>query len=216
MSEREKKYVVEGGQVCTAHVNRNGKLVDFRPCSIWVYENKENKGLIQARITPSKGVKIKPLLLSCVYRDQLTPISNFATGTGIVVRMRSATKICFILDKQVVRVHQRLDLGLDPDDVKKLEQFRTQEEARKETEKARNTAMLVKQLSPQIAELMKTPINRKQLLRWARTDWLEDAAKQRMFGHSVLPNELKEVILRIEEEDRAVRKKAWLATHPQT
>ncbi len=211
MNEMKKQYVVRDGQVFTAHVNRDGHLVDFRPCSLKIRTSVDDR--ISVLISPGKGVHTEPIKLFCTYEIRLWPEEPTKTTP---VRIQHATKITFSLGGQNVEINQEVNLGQHPGDLARHVEKCQEEDRRESQKKATQQALLVSSLTPVIVDLMKTPLNRKQLLRWARTGRIDDASEQRMFGRKILPNELKEVILRIDEEDRAARKQAWLAANPQT
>ncbi|HWQ59687.1 MAG TPA: hypothetical protein VN420_00875 [Candidatus Fimivivens sp.] len=57
----EKFWTVQNGLIGTAHENRNGTVVDFRPATI---QSLEEYGKSLIRITPAKGVRIEIVTLA--------------------------------------------------------------------------------------------------------------------------------------------------------
>lgn len=64
-NSKAKFWTVKDGQIGTAHRNRDGKIVGFRPCG-----NVSRHGPSAISVHPGKGVVVEPLVLPATIREQ--------------------------------------------------------------------------------------------------------------------------------------------------
>lgn len=64
-NSKAKFWTVKDGQIGTAHRNRDGQVVDFRPCG-----NVSRHGPAAILVLPEKGVVVEPLVLPATIREQ--------------------------------------------------------------------------------------------------------------------------------------------------